>query len=190
MEAAAPAPQTISVTEAGYATVVAEKELDFAGSGVDAFVAQIKTDPKGEKYVHFEPMTVVPEGEAFVVKAANGNYNIPVAVEWGEALDNDLKASDTDVTADGTQFVLANGSNGVGFYKAEASTTIAAGKGYLVIDGAGVKGFYGFEFNDATGINNLNVNDNLNDVIYNLAGQRLSKMQKGINIVGGKKVLK
>ena len=26
--------------------------------------------------------------------------------------------------------------------------------------------------------------------IYNLAGQRLSKMQKGINIVGGKKVLK
>lgn len=27
-------------------------------------------------------------------------------------------------------------------------------------------------------------------IIYNLAGQRLSKMQKGINIVGGKKVLK
>lgn len=27
-------------------------------------------------------------------------------------------------------------------------------------------------------------------VIYNLAGQRLSKMQKGINIIGGKKVLK
>ena len=25
--------------------------------------------------------------------------------------------------------------------------------------------------------------------IYNLAGQRLQKMQKGINIVGGKKVL-
>ena len=28
-----------------------------------------------------------------------------------------------------------------------------------------------------------------NDFIYNLAGQRLSKPQKGINIVGGKKVL-
>jgi len=28
------------------------------------------------------------------------------------------------------------------------------------------------------------------DVIYNLAGQRLSKLQKGVNIVGGKKVLK
>ena len=29
-----------------------------------------------------------------------------------------------------------------------------------------------------------------NGAIYNLAGQRLSKMQKGINIVGGKKILK
>ena len=27
-----------------------------------------------------------------------------------------------------------------------------------------------------------------NDVIYNLAGQRLSKMQKGVNIVNGKKI--
>ena len=192
MEAAAPAPQAISVTEAGYATVVAEKELDFAGSGVEAFVAQIKTDPKGEMYVHFEPMTVVPEGEAFVVKADKGNYDIPVAVEWGEALDNDLKASDTEVTADGTQFVLANGSKGVGFYKAEENSTIAAGKGYLEISGeAGVKGFYGFEFNDATGIEETLSNSPLKgENIFNLAGQRMSKMQKGINIVAGKKVLK
>ena len=28
------------------------------------------------------------------------------------------------------------------------------------------------------------------DAIYNLAGQRLSKMQRGINIVNGKKILK
>ncbi len=27
-------------------------------------------------------------------------------------------------------------------------------------------------------------------VIYNLAGQRLQKMQRGINIIGGKKVLR
>ena len=31
---------------------------------------------------------------------------------------------------------------------------------------------------------------NVDNAIYNLAGQRLSKMQKGINIVGGKKILK
>ena len=45
---------------------------------------------------------------------------------------------------------------------------------------------------DPDGIENANVNanDNLNNaVIYNLSGQRVSKLQKGINIVGGKKIL-
>ena len=41
---------------------------------------------------------------------------------------------------------------------------------------------------EVTGISNLNAADN-NSSIYNLAGQRLSKMQKGINIKDGKKVL-
>ena len=39
----------------------------------------------------------------------------------------------------------------------------------------------------ATGI--TVIKDDLNESIYNLAGQRMSKMQKGVNIVGGKKVL-
>jgi hypothetical protein len=38
------------------------------------------------------------------------------------------------------------------------------------------------------GIENVNVNDNANArEIYNLSGQRLSKTQKGVNIVNGKK---
>ncbi len=41
---------------------------------------------------------------------------------------------------------------------------------------------------EVTGISNLNAADN-NSPIYNLAGQRHSKMQRGINIVDGRKVL-
>ena len=40
---------------------------------------------------------------------------------------------------------------------------------------------------DADGIENVNANVN-DDVIFNLAGQRLSKPQRGINIINGKKV--
>lgn len=40
-----------------------------------------------------------------------------------------------------------------------------------------------------TGINGVNAADD-NAPVYNLAGQRLSKMQKGVNIVGSKKVIK
>lgn len=43
---------------------------------------------------------------------------------------------------------------------------------------------------DPTGIANVNLNQNLNgNAIYNLSGQRLSKPQRGINIINGKKLL-
>lgn len=41
---------------------------------------------------------------------------------------------------------------------------------------------------DPDGIENVNVNVNDN-IIYNLSGQRISRLQKGINIINGKKVL-
>ena len=46
--------------------------------------------------------------------------------------------------------------------------------------------------NDPTGIRSMEeVRGMMEDgVIFNLAGQRLQKMQKGINIVNGKKVLR
>jgi hypothetical protein len=99
---------------------------------------------------------------------------------------NDLKGTDTDIEADGTMYVLAKLDGKAGFYKAE-SGTIAAGKAYYQST-SGVKAFY-FEGGDATGISDVNVNLNEDNAIYNIAGQRLQKMQKGINIVNGKKVL-
>ena len=46
----------------------------------------------------------------------------------------------------------------------------------------------------ATGIEEINgqwsIANGQSDAIYNLAGQRISKMQKGVNIVNGKKILK
>ena len=77
----------------------------------------------------------------------------------------------------------------VGFYKAGTGTTIAAGKAYIS-SSAGVKAFY-FDSDDATGIEETLSNSPFKgENIYNLAGQRVSKMQKGINIVNGKKILK
>ena len=103
---------------------------------------------------------------------------------------NDLKGTDSATEADGTMYVLAKPEGKeVGFYLAKAETTIAAGKAYYQpTSNQGVKAFY-FSADDATGIENLNNQNTLNTPIYNLAGQRLQKMQKGINIVGGKKVL-
>jgi hypothetical protein len=176
----------------GYATYVPEiKDIDVSGFNAEDLAAYtVSFDPKG--WANLTQVTKIPAGSAVVMKGKAGSYKLPYTTGAAALNDNELKAATTDVTADGTQFVLANGSKGVGFYKAEANSIIAAGKGYLEISGeAGVKGFYGFEFNDATGIEETLSNSPLKgENIFNLAGQRMSKMQKGINIVGGKKVLK
>ena len=46
-----------------------------------------------------------------------------------------------------------------------------------------------FEEEDPTGIEEFKFEDDSNAVIYNLSGQRINKMQKGINIVNGKKIM-
>lgn len=61
-------------------------------------------------------------------------------------------------------------------------------RAYFTVDGAsGIKALNLDTENDATGISSVDANES--EVIYNIAGQRLKRVQKGINIVNGKKVL-
>ena len=125
----------------------------------------------------------VPESTPVVLK---GTYYNKLAADLPAInIANNLKGTDVDTAADGTMYILANGADGVGFYKAEG--TIPAGKAYFQ-SSTGVKAFF-FDGDDATGISGVDANLNANDAIYNIAGQRIQKMQKGINIINGKKVL-
>ena len=78
----------------------------------------------------------------------------------------------------------------VGFYLAKTGTTIAAGKAYYQPSNAGVKAFF-FNGESETAIESIqNSKFNIqNGEVYNLAGQKLSKLQKGVNIINGHKVL-
>ena len=109
-----------------------------------------------------------------------------VASGAGENIaDNDLKGTAEDIEAAG-KYVLAQLNDKIGFYKATTGT-IKAGKAYLEST-SGVKAFY-FAGDDATGIANVEKAVE-NGAIYNLAGQRVNKAQKGIYIINGKKILK
>jgi len=173
----------VAIPEAGYATFVAPGYIDAVPEGVEAYAAQVK-----EGYVHLEPTRAIPAGEAVVLKGAEGSYSMNISEkEANLALVNDLKAATEEVTADGSQYILAELEDKVGFAKATPETKIAAGKGYLVISAA-VKAFYPFD-EDATAIENATVNVN-EGAIYNISGQRVNKAQKGIYIINGKKVLR
>jgi hypothetical protein len=179
--------QTISISDAEYATVTSTKALDFSNAtDITAYAAQVK-----ENFVHLEQITNVPAGTAFVVTGAEGDHTVPFAVEALSTMpDNDLKVSDGSVQGGNTVYVLANKTAGVGFYKTASTVTIPENKGYLLVDDAAeARTFIGFESDETTKINGVADNELRESVIYNIAGQRISTPQKGINIVNGKKIM-
>ncbi len=104
-------------------------------------------------------------------------------------------ASTTYTAADKSMLFISNNT----FYSVGKNTTIDAQRGYFQLNGfsydpsstsaGGVKEFgITFDEDDPDGINDVNVNLDDDESIYNVAGQRLGRMQKGINIVNGKKI--
>ena len=89
-------------------------------------------------------------------------------------------------------YVLQNHNGKVGFYQVAAGTgqqpKVGVNRCYLTTT-SGVKAFY-FDEDDATGIVSSLGETKEGASIFNLAGQRISKIQKGINIINGKKILK
>ena len=176
--------ETVLVGEEKFATYVPKHDVIFP-SGVEACIGTINS-----YYVALTPVKAVPKGTPVILKNSGCFTMIPVSdEELDDVSNNDLAASDRDIEATGSQYILAKPEGmEVGFYLAKVGTTIPAGKAYLV-GNALVKVFY-FEGEEATGIEGLNTQNTQNTQIYNIAGQRISKMQKGINIVNGKKILK
>ena len=169
------------VGDAGYATMY-DAANDWALNGdATAYIAAFDG-----KYLQLTEVEDVPAGAAVILKGSY--YNKLATTATSDVTANELLGTDADTEADGTMYVLAQPEGEeVGFYL--ATGTIAAGKAYYQST-SGVKAFY-FGNGDATGISDVNVNANLNEngAIYNIAGQRLNKVQKGINIINGKKVL-
>ena len=169
------------VGDAGYATMYdATTGYELNGD------AQANVAVRSYSWLVLNGIENVPAGTPVVL---TGTYYNRLASDL-PAIDiaNDLKGTESELEADGTMYVLAKPEgNDVGFYKASAGSVIPAGKAYYQST-SGVKAFF-FGDDDATGISNVDVNVNLNEAIYNVAGQCLQKVQKGINIINGQKVL-
>ena len=205
------------ITAAGYATLYVPDTNVTIPTGVEAYTGEFATNPNnGIQHLLLNAVDgIIPAQTAVVLKGTEGIYEFAVStpvpdgalgvyndeVDGNEALvkqlanisDNVLKGTADDIEAAGKYILAQPAGEPVCFYLAE-SGIIKAGKAYLEVPaGTDVKAFY-FSFgDDATGLKDLkDLKDSkdLNDVIFNLAGQRLQKMQKGINIIGGQKVLK
>ena len=174
-----------AVGDAGYSTLYDETSGYELNGDVKAYVA-VK-NPQFTNLILTE-VENVPASTAVILKGTY--YNKKEADLAALNITNELKGTASETQADGTMYVLAKPEGEeVGFYLAENGTTIPAGKAYYQAAAPGVKAFF-FAEEGTTAIANINVNGNANNAaIYNMAGQRISKLQKGINIVNGKKVL-
>ena len=142
-----------------------------------------------------EPQANTP----YIIKNANGSNFSTILTGWGTSAttehtaglltgiytDDNIPMSD----ASNSYYVLQTKDDVQAFYKVEdADFPGTPYKCYLTIPAATpVKAFLFPE--NPTAINAIETAENENTEIYNLAGQRLSKAQKGVNIVNGKKVL-
>ena len=98
----------------------------------------------------------------------------------------------------GDQTKLILGSNNTLYYPkgSEGTLSVAACRGYFTIPSAVAAAapqmVMGFDDDETTGIQTIDVTPegwNNAPAIYNLSGQRLNALQKGVNIVNGKKVV-
>lgn len=177
----------ISIPASGYATYVAEADVQFP-SEVEAF-AVVFIDKDCIRIS--EALAETAAGEPVIVKGAEGRYCYnPIAYASAPAI-NLLQVATKNVVIDGSQYCLADGEQGVGFYRVATGSSIPAGEVYLTIDGEESRAFYAIEPDDETSINEVESGElKVESPIFNLAGVRVKKTTKGVYIVNGQKEIR
>lgn len=195
-----PSHRNFTITAAGMATSCSDRDLDFSGrDDVKAYIASGFNPTTGK--VLMTRVWEIPAGTGFIIRGNEGSYELPTTTT-GYVYANLLVGTlaDTEVPkTDGTydNYILGNGDNGVGFYLSEGGN-MKANKAYLHIPTSvaaskkSIKLSFEDEGDTTTGfisVKDLAAGKQGNTVIYNLVGQRIQGVSKGINIVNGKKVL-
>lgn len=197
-------PFSVTISDTGIATACSDKDLDFTNvEGVKAYIAS-GFNPTTGKVLLTRAMEI-PAGTGFIVKGDEGTYEVPCsATEYMYA--NLLVGVQTETTlletgGGYTNYVLGkNSTDDLGFYLPSEGFVLPANKAYLRLSTgtfSTTMSTLGISFGDEDGITTgfVSVKDLYNgsadkaDVIYNVNGQRLSGLTKGLNIVNGKKIL-
>ena len=184
--------EPVSITSSlGYSTFASENALDFtATDAIKVFYATVSGST-----LTFTQINKVPANTGVLLYSTEGGAvaatNVPFLTGAADDVTGNVFVQGTGAavsySTNDQNYILFNGEDGLGFYQAD-NNTVATNRAYIHIDGGeGVKSF-AINFDDTDAIGAIKaVNDNAD--IFNLAGQRVSKAQKGIYIINGKKVL-
>lgn len=174
------------VGELAYATFNAPVAVAVP-SGVTAYSASVNGSVL--ELTAFEGANLAANTPVILTAETAGNYNFNI-VESGDAIaGNDLlgTVAKKNVAAGKTTYVLNyNSENKIGFYK---STTFVNGFKAYTETASGESNALSFRFEDVVTAIEAIQSENSGAEIYDLQGRRLTKAQKGMNIINGHKVL-
>lgn len=183
------ATETVSVTEAGYATYATKYNVEVPNDeNVKVMTVKVNDDKTSITLNNVAAGTLIPANTGILVKATAGKYDFSVTSKECATLDNDLKAATTDVTSDGTKFfALTKIGDKVGFALVENGVVIPAGKAYLEVTKGTAAKFFSLD-GEATGINSVKT-AKADGAYYTLEGVKTTKPVKGLYIHNGKKIV-
>ena len=184
---------TVTLNKYGYATYCSQYPIDF--SSTEGYTAW-RVSSIEDGVISFAKITEKIKGGQGVLlynKNADGENTSSATIKFADGTTEFDEEKNLLVgTTAPTYFVEDSfyGLSGNQFLK-NNTCTLHAGKAYLPYDkvdtGSGVRNFTFVFEDDVTGIETIqNVSD---EVIFDMTGRRLNRLQKGVNIVNGKKIL-
>ena len=179
--------QTISTFSAPYATVIPE--------GVTAYYASQEYDGNMLYLKAIQEGLALPANEGVILvgnEDVKASDFVPATTETVAVIDNKFSNSaSSSVLMENNDYILANGSQGIGIYKAQANTRLKQGKAFLRMGSTSNAPSFIMNFGgNATGVE-ITLTDGATgeQVVYDLYGRRVTEVTKGrLYIVNGKKV--
>lgn len=178
---------TRAVTAGNYGTICLPYDAVVEG----AELYSIASKDAAATSISLSEETAIKAGVPYIFKATAANFNAAYtsdteATEASAA--NGLVGSFEGTAVAAGNYVIKNNA----VCPAGDGVTIGANKAYINLTDVPASSTTGsvklFINGDADAISAINA-ESRNEAIYNVAGQRLQKVQKGVNIVGGKKIV-
>ncbi|MCQ2259665.1 MAG: hypothetical protein MJZ41_17020 [Bacteroidaceae bacterium] len=187
-----------------YTTFYSGLEAYALPEGVKAYTAEV--DGEDIVLTRIEgPLTssgqvILPQGEAVLLysdELQDGNFTMEIAdpTSATKSTSNQFCSVDVQTTQEdyGTYnfYMLSYGQKGLGFYRMSDTMMLSANKAFIVQSpSAPAKAMRMVFADDVDGIESIS-SDSANPPIgiYSVSGVRLNNLQKGINIVNGKKIV-
>ena len=191
--------QQITIGASGMATFCSDSDLDFSTvSGLQAYTGAGFNRETG--VLTMLRVSDVPAGTGLVLRGTPGTYKVPygtLASIYANLLVGVTTATTLSQTEGGyTNYILSNGSHGVGFYIISGTGQLSAGKAYLHIPTAQSSNLSRIMMDfdsEATGIENVqrSTESRKADTWYDLSGRRIGvrPTRKGLYIRNGQKVV-